>query len=75
MPDKDLRTPERRACVVCGQFFPARRSDALTCSPKCRKARSREMTVTRRIAESLRGKAKNANVKPAGKKPARKKRR
>jgi hypothetical protein len=30
-----------RVCVSCGGYFPARRSDALRCSPRCRKRAQR----------------------------------
>jgi hypothetical protein len=37
---KELRTTRRawrRVCEACGEAFQARRNDAKTCSPKCRK--------------------------------------
>lgn len=29
-------------CIVCGVLFPAKRKDALLCSPRCRQRKSRE---------------------------------
>lgn len=38
-------SPAERWCVVCGDSLEGRRPDAVTCSPKCRRARSRLLVL------------------------------
>jgi predicted nucleic acid-binding Zn ribbon protein len=62
-------TPQPKKCVICGKTFTPKRSDARTCSDRCRQVLSRSkrrvaVTDNRRIA-------KGADKRDTAKKPKR----